>query len=130
MQSRTEVNWSELLKQEKVSQMMKFHAPRRISAFSFTILALLSAVTSPSSAHATRRPIALVYQGPGACTRWKCHEAAAAAAYARGFDIRFVTPARLTPEVFSGATLWMQPGGVLLNVEKKLSLSLPNEMVR
>lgn len=113
--------------------MMKILADRRVSTFVFAFFAFSGVSVSNAEAFTKPRPLALVYQGPGGCTRWKCHEAAAAAAYARGFDIRFVTPAKLTAEVFRGAALWVQPGGNAITVAEKIGpegLALIRKFVR
>jgi glutamine amidotransferase-like uncharacterized protein len=116
--------------------MHKFLADRRVLNFvvaSFSILAAVVGTAVPTASAASSRPLALVYQGPGACTHWKCHEAAAAVAYARGFDVEFVTPARLTADVFVGASLWIQPGGNAITVAQKIGkegLALIRKFVR
>lgn len=79
------------------------------------------------------RPLALVYRGPGACPHDGCHEAAAAAAFARGFDVEYVSPENITPSIFIGVSLWVQPGGNAITVAKKLGpekLALIREFVR
>ncbi len=116
--------------------MTKFRASRRVSFSVFTFLAvsaLFPGFAVPTAAAAGSRPLALVYQGPGACTYWNCHQAAAAIAYARGFDVQFVTPAHLTADVFVGASLWMQPGGNAITVAQKIGkegLALIRNFVR
>lgn len=107
--------------------MIQFLARRRVSLFVFAAFAAAglgssTATASESAAKgaAARRPLALVYQGPGGCTRWKCNEAAAAAALDAGLDVKYVTPAKLTPEVFEGASLWVQPGGNAITVAQKI----------
>lgn len=103
-------------------------------AVRLTVAILIYLVIGTLSTEAqAARPLALVYQGPGACTREKCHEAAAAVAYARGFDIRFITPANLNASVFIGASLWVQPGGNAIAVVNRLGpekLALIREFVR
>lgn len=96
------------------------NASAKVPALVLILSGLFGASVPTALAAPQKRPLALVYQGPGGCTRWKCNEAAAAAAYARGFDIRFVTPAHLTPEVFVGASIWIQPGGNAITVAQKI----------
>jgi glutamine amidotransferase-like uncharacterized protein len=93
----------------------------------FTLLSV-----STASA-ATGKPIALVYEGAGGCTYWGCNDAAANVALSMGFDVKFVTPAHLTPEIFQGASLWMQPGGNAITVAQKIGkegLALIRNFVR
>lgn len=73
------------------------------------------------SPHSFTAPVALVYSGPGACDGTRCDEAAADVARRLGLSIRRVTPQTLAPEVFSGAVVWIQPGGDARDVARALT---------
>ena len=66
--------------------------------------------TAPASASGTAPPLALVYQGPGACEG--CETALADLLARAGLRTRFIGPAELrSDEAFADATLYAQPGG-------------------
>jgi hypothetical protein len=55
-------------------------------------------------------PIALVWQGPGAC--WPdCWPEAASAAKNAGFQVIYMTPQTTDYSIFNTAKIWVQPGG-------------------
>ena len=67
---------------------------------------------------------ALVYKGPGSCTDGDCSGAAAHMAELEGFEIRFIGPKEISPELFEGVDLYIQPGGQssVLDVEMDAGL--------
>jgi glutamine amidotransferase-like uncharacterized protein len=80
------------------------------------ILALLS--ISPLNSHGNGeneilgRPLALVYKGAGSCEEG-CSESLAKIAEEAGYRVRFVGPEERSTSVFRGASIWMQPGGLV-----------------
>ncbi len=61
---------------------------------------------------------AIVYRGRGGCT--SCANAAARAVRAAGLDVEFVGSAGITPEVFQGVSLWVQPAGNAITVAEAM----------
>ena len=59
---------------------------------------------------ALAKPLALVYDGPGAC-KPGCVYGAARVAIKAGFRVKFVGPSLNDYTVFDRAKLWVQPGG-------------------
>jgi glutamine amidotransferase-like uncharacterized protein len=55
-------------------------------------------------------PLALVYNGPGACPE-SCAWLAARAAHRAGYSVHYVNEKTLTAESFRDASLWVMPGG-------------------
>lgn len=79
------------------------------------------------------RPLALVYRGAGSCQGDLCPEAAAAVAEQAGMRVRFVAPDQIAPEIFEGASAWIQPGGNAISVSQKLGrekLALIRKFIR
>lgn len=56
-------------------------------------------------------PIALVYKGPGSCPE-DCSLASAHVAELAGFEVRYVGPQEINPNIFKDAKVYIQPGGV------------------
>jgi glutamine amidotransferase-like uncharacterized protein len=92
------------------------------------------------------RPLALIYKGPGSCSKdqgdagesgYGCSEAAADAAHAAGFQVRYVGPNALsdiaTPiqvhRLFGNAKVWIQPGGISNRAFYAMTLKLRHEIV-
>jgi glutamine amidotransferase-like uncharacterized protein len=57
------------------------------------------------------RPVALIYKGEGSCEE-DCSESLARIAENSGYRVKFVGPKETSPEVFRGAKVWLQPGGL------------------
>ncbi len=92
----------------------------------FLFLALL-VNSSPTEAQA--RPIALVYNGPGACkSDGHCAEAAAAIADKAGFDVEFVGPSTKDDSLFTEAAIYIQPGGNATQVADAMTLAMKNRI--
>jgi len=80
---------------------------------------------------AAARPVALIYKGDGACVDG-CSEASAEVAAKAGFEPRFVGPLDLdesstgaeVAELFRGARVWIQPGGVAVTAFYTMSRKL------
>jgi glutamine amidotransferase-like uncharacterized protein len=68
-----------------------------------------------SSGIASEKPLALVYKGPGSCVE-DCSESAAQMALQADYDVEFVWPQEINEEVLRRAKLWIQPGGMSLDV--------------
>jgi glutamine amidotransferase-like uncharacterized protein len=67
-----------------------------------------------ASAHASQSPLALVYRGPAGCDDCSSAIAEALKNSTFHFDVRFIGPnetLKLVPSSFSGASLYVQPGG-------------------
>ncbi len=75
-----------------------------IACFAFTVLA---ATGSPALAS----PLALVYNGDGACPD-DCAKSAALIAEKIGFRVRYINAETWDSSVFEDASLWIHPGGV------------------
>jgi glutamine amidotransferase-like uncharacterized protein len=75
---------------------------------------ILLALTSMHFAQASDRPLALVYNGKGACGT--CAKGAANAANAAGLNVLFVDEKLRDFTVFERARVWIQPGGTSSNV--------------
>lgn len=65
---------------------------------------------APQFASASPAPLALVWDGPGAC-KPNCTVAAARVARIAGFRTQYVQPGFTDYSIFKEATLWVQPGG-------------------
>lgn len=65
-------------------------------------------------------PLVLVYKGTGAC-KDGCAEAAAEIPASLKFRVRYVSPKEITPELFDGASIWVQPGGNAIKAAKAMS---------
>lgn len=82
----------------------------------FLALFLLSfgLLISPSVQAQMKKPLALVYKGPGSCETYQeylgCSESVALMAKKAGFDVQYVGPGIPTVD-FSKASVWLQPGG-------------------
>ncbi len=68
-------------------------------------------------------PVALIYAGPGACTDGNCAQNAADVAIRAGLAVRFVQPNEISPAVFEGAVVWIQPGGDSIEATNALGLN-------
>ena len=96
----------------------------KLKTSSIIALALLfsfptsSYASSDKNSYAAIKPIALIYDGPGACKE-DCAEAAASIAVAAGFTAKIVhadqtgekIDEKTLSEIFSSASVWIQPGG-------------------
>jgi len=71
----------------------------------------------------TREPIALVYDGPGACEE-DCAVAAAEIARLEGLTPLFVGPQDIPQPSWSDASAWIQPGGKSSTVARSMSAEL------
>jgi glutamine amidotransferase-like uncharacterized protein len=74
------------------------------------IFLFLSPWTWASKDKSSNGKIALVYKGLGSCAD-ACAEAAAEIPASLGYQIKYVSPDEIAPEIFKGAVLWIQPGG-------------------
>jgi glutamine amidotransferase-like uncharacterized protein len=54
--------------------------------------------------------LVLIYKGPGSCIDG-CSEAAGDIPTSLGYEVKYVTPNDIKPEIFKNAILWIQPGG-------------------
>ena len=72
-------------------------------------------------------PIALVYQGPGACPE-HCSDAAAEMANLAGFETRFVGPNESNRHIFDDAAVWIQPGGVSVTAAQNMDPQLKKNL--
>lgn len=68
----------------------------------------------------TEAPVALVYNGDGACPEG-CAKAAAEVAIRLGFVVRAINAGNWQERAFQGAQVWIQPGGKSHLVAKALS---------
>src|ERR1035437_3655514 len=73
-------------------------------------LFLSQLLLNPLLALAGTTPVALVYDGPGAC-RPGCVNGAVKVAKLIGFEVQFVDPSLTDYSIFDEAQLWIQPGG-------------------
>jgi glutamine amidotransferase-like uncharacterized protein len=91
------------------------------------ILGFTIALNGFSSALAgeNSKKVALVYNGPGACSDL-CAEAAANVARRDGLSVRWVSAETLSaetaPEVFKNVVVWIQPGGNAIIAAKHLGV--------
>lgn len=69
-----------------------------------------------------QQPIALIYAGPGVCDDGNCAQNAADVAIRAGLAVRFVQPTDLTPAIFNGAVVWIQPGGDSIEATNAIGL--------
>lgn len=82
--------------------------------FLLTFSVAVSTIFSCTAAFAKgKRPIALVYSGPGACSieDGDCVSAAAEVAKRAGLNVKYVEPGYFKPSDFDRAVVWIQPGG-------------------
>ncbi len=75
-------------------------------------------------------PVALVYDGPGACAEDDCSKAAGAVAERAGFRVRYVGPSEVNPAIFNGASVWLQPGGVAATMSEAMAPALKQNLRR
>jgi glutamine amidotransferase-like uncharacterized protein len=73
----------------------------------------------PTRSEAGKRPIALVWNGTGACEEG-CANAAARVARRAGYEVKWVSEENLSTELLLKASLWVQPGGDGIEVAKIL----------
>ncbi|MBS1960521.1 MAG: hypothetical protein JST80_13675 [Bdellovibrionales bacterium] len=81
-------------------------------------------------------PMALVYDGPGACPE-DCAASAANAARAAGFNVRIVGPQALTDrstpdqvtQFFQNVRVWIQPGGKSRTAAETMTAKLKSSLV-
>lgn len=73
-----------------------------------TILIALALLAASSPAMA-KKPLALVYVGPGSC--FVCWTSAAVTAKKAGFQVKLVNGKNTPQKLFNEASLWVQPGG-------------------
>jgi glutamine amidotransferase-like uncharacterized protein len=90
--------------------------------FGLLSIALLSATAPSPQAHAQGRPLALVYQGDGACL--PCLRGAIRVAFLAGFDVRRVDRKHWADSLLDEATLWIQPGGQSLQAARAMGPEL------
>lgn len=76
-----------------------------------------------------KKPLALVYAGPGACVSEGCDQAAGAIAESRGFRVRYISETEISPSLLKTARLWIQPGGNAIDAARALGLKRM-EMIR
>lgn len=97
------------------------------SASQFQVIISLSALTfaalAPELRAKPREPIALVYEGPGACEE-DCSAAAAEIARLEGLTPLFVGPQDIPQPSWSNAAAWIQPGGKSSTVARSMSAEL------
>lgn len=73
------------------------------------------------------RPVALIYNGPGACkSDGHCAEAAAAVADKAGYEVEFVGAKTKDASLFDEAALYIQPGGNATQVADNMLVSMKN----
>jgi glutamine amidotransferase-like uncharacterized protein len=66
-------------------------------------------ILNPAMANASAKPLALVWDGPGACLG--CVYGAVRVAMRAGFQVKLVGPSLKDFSIFNDAKLWVQPGG-------------------
>jgi glutamine amidotransferase-like uncharacterized protein len=80
------------------------------------LIFIFSAIHSHAKAEPiTNRPVAVAYNGKGACPE-KCASSIAAIARQVGLQVKYVNHKTLSPAVLQGASLYIQPGGNALEV--------------
>lgn len=84
---------------------------------------LFVATLAPGLRAEPREPVALVYDGPGACEE-DCAEAAAEIARLEGLTPLFVGPQDIPQPSWSQAAAWIQPGGKSSIVARSMSAEL------
>jgi len=85
----------------------------------FFLISLVLLFSSTVAICHSRKPIALVYRGPGACLE-SCSESAAEAAELAGYKVHFIAANEINPSVLAHAKLWVQPGGNAIELVKAL----------
>ncbi|MEO5669040.1 MAG: BPL-N domain-containing protein [Bdellovibrionota bacterium] len=90
-----------------------------------SIFLLAASVPLFAAETARRQPIALVYNGPGACDE-ECASSAADIARAEGLNPIFVGPHETPLASWSEASAWIQPGGKSSTVARSMSETLKN----
>ena len=75
-----------------------------------------------------KKPLALVWNGPGAC-RPSCVLVAVHVAKKAGFKVRYVNPSLTDYSVFKIAKLWVQPGGKSVTAAQSMSTEMHQEIV-
>jgi hypothetical protein len=91
-----------------------------------TLVAVLFAL-NPLSALASVKPLALVWNGPGAC-KPGCGSAAAHVARLAGFRTQYIYPGLTDFSVFNEAKLWVQPGGKSTTAAESMGPALLNQI--
>lgn len=78
----------------------------------FLLLALWAAFSCAftEQAYAGKRPLALIWNGPGICDE-SCPEAVLVMAERAGFRTKLVNQDNFSQKLLDAATLWIQPGG-------------------
>jgi hypothetical protein len=66
---------------------------------------------------------ALIYKGEGSCIE-DCSESAALMAQMAGLIPVYVSPKEVNPDIFIGASVWVQPGGESLIVSENMAVQL------
>lgn len=85
------------------------------------VISLLT-LLSPLMAFAAR-PLALIWDGPGAC-KPNCVFGATRVALDAGFKVKYVNPRTKNFSIFSKAKLWIQPGGHSKTAHRSMSNDL------
>ncbi|HVK61749.1 MAG TPA: BPL-N domain-containing protein [Bdellovibrionales bacterium] len=90
-------------------------------AFALSILfaasAILPSVSQATPVKAKTKKI-IVYRGIGGCN--SCAAAAAKAVRVLGLPVDYVSASEVTPEIFEGAVMWVQPAGNAISAAKAL----------
>jgi glutamine amidotransferase-like uncharacterized protein len=99
---------------------------RRFGGFGLGVLVTVLVLQSNAFASAGR-PLALVYNGPGACKEdGHCAEAAARVAERAGFDVEFVGAKTKDRSLFDEAAIYIQPGGNATTVANNMLKTMKN----
>jgi len=94
---------------------------------SFSLLLVVLLGSQSLQADDRRAPLALVYDGAGACD--DCAKAAGIVARKAGYRVRYVLPSEILQAPFAEARVWIQPGGNAL--EMVVALGAPGyEVIR
>lgn len=95
--------------------------------FQTLFLIIVGLSVSLSSQAQLKKPLALIYKGPGSCETYQqylgCSEAAARVAQKAGFDVLYVGPGKPTID-FKKASIWIQPGGRVKSQAEAMSPEL------
>ncbi len=92
-------------------------------------IALLGLLSVDVLAKDQIKPIALVYKGAGSCEE-ECSESLAQIAEGLGFQAKYVGPTETSQEVFRGAKVWLQPGGLAAQQMQAMVPELKRNIVR
>jgi glutamine amidotransferase-like uncharacterized protein len=95
----------------------------------FLFLLLIPTIVIAESEIQGKKPLALIYKGEGSCEE-DCSESLAAIAQKMGFETKYVGPEEKSYAVFEGASVWLQPGGLVTQQNRAMVIELKRNIVK